>query len=45
MGAVTADDSDADAEDRPGHLDDVNVGAGCTEIWEYLSEQRDVTEE
>ena len=22
------------------HLSDVPVGAGCTEIWEHLSEQR-----
>jgi len=24
------------------HLTDVEEGAGCTEIWEYLSEQREV---
>lgn len=23
------------------HLDDVDDGAGCTEIWEHLSERRD----
>ncbi|WP_435334661.1 hypothetical protein [Haloarchaeobius sp. TZWWS8] len=23
------------------HLRDVEVGAGCTEIWEHLSDQRD----
>mgnify|MGYP000509956917 CR=1 FL=1 len=23
------------------HLDDVEDGCGCTEIWEHLSEQRD----
>lgn len=23
------------------HLDDVQDGAGCTEIWEHLSEDRD----
>lgn len=29
---------DLDADD---HLDDVEAGAGCTEIWEYLSERRE----
>lgn len=23
------------------HLDDVDVGAGCTEIWEHLAEKRE----
>lgn len=23
------------------HLEDVDVGAGCTEIWEHLAEHRD----
>jgi hypothetical protein len=31
---------DAD-EDDGAHLDDVPTGAGCTEIWEKLSEQRE----
>ncbi|MFC4542493.1 hypothetical protein ACFO5R_11250 [Halosolutus amylolyticus] len=41
----------ADCEPRPAgqdeterddaHLDDVEEGAGCTEIWEHLAEQRD----
>jgi len=31
-------DEDGDA-DR-AHVSDVEVGAGCTEIWEHLSEQR-----
>ena len=31
-----------DAEDRDdAHLQDVEPGAGCTEIWEHLSENRD----
>ena len=31
-----------DAEDRDdAHLRDVEPGAGCTEIWEHLSENRD----
>lgn len=31
------DESDADDE----HLADVEAGAGCTEIWEHLAEQRE----
>lgn len=27
-------------EDERSHLDDVEDGAGCTEIWEKLSEAR-----
>ena len=39
--AVDADDAD-DPEDREdAHLRDVEPGAGCTEIWEHLSETRD----
>ncbi|MCU4717742.1 hypothetical protein [Halapricum hydrolyticum] len=30
---------DEDDESR-AHVSDVEVGAGCTEIWEHLSEQR-----
>lgn len=31
----------ADEEERVDeHLADVEEGAGCTEIWEYLSERR-----
>jgi hypothetical protein len=33
-----ADPRDADPRD---HLSDVEEGAGCTEIWEHLSEQRE----
>ena len=29
-----------EAVDR-GHLDDVEDGCGCTEIWEHLSENRE----
>ncbi|UPV76298.1 hypothetical protein M0R89_05740 [Halorussus limi] len=32
-------DGDADAE--RSHLTDVEDGAGCTEIWEHLSERRE----
>ena len=31
-----------DTEERDdAHLDDIEEGAGCTEIWEHLAEQRD----
>lgn len=32
-------------EQRESHLDDLPDGAGCTGIWEYLSEQRDGEDE
>jgi hypothetical protein len=32
-------DEQAESVDR-GHLDDVEDGCGCTEIWEHLSENR-----
>jgi hypothetical protein len=35
-------DDDPDDDDRPdGHLRDLDPGAGCTEIWEHLSAERD----
>ncbi|WP_276273804.1 hypothetical protein [Haloarcula litorea] len=42
----THDDSDARADeldDEPAtdHLDDVEDGCGCTEIWEHMSETRE----
>lgn len=48
----TADDTEESPDDELGegpaperdggsHLDDVQDGAGCTEIWEHLSENRD----
>jgi hypothetical protein len=33
-------DEDGDEADTR-HLDGVEAGAGCTEIWEHLSEQRE----
>lgn len=27
-------------EEEDSHLDDVPVGAGCTEIWEHLADRR-----
>jgi hypothetical protein len=45
---VVKDPSDAEAEterdeaaEARNHLSDVEPGAGCTEIWEHLSETRD----
>ncbi|QLG26018.1 hypothetical protein HUG10_08725 [Halorarum halophilum] len=38
--------ADADEVDDDGaHLEDVPSGAGCTEIWEKLSEQREADRE
>jgi hypothetical protein len=36
----THDDVDAD-EPTTDHLDDVEDGCGCTEIWEHMSEERE----
>lgn len=33
-------EEDEDARDD-AHLDDIEVGAGCTEIWEHLADQRE----
>ena len=35
---------DEDEAVDTSHLDDVEDGCGCTEIWEHLSEGRDETE-
>jgi len=32
---------DEGSDDATRHLDDIEDGAGCTEIWERLSESRD----
>jgi len=43
-GEPTGDREDAETEgdaDDSNHLDDVEDGAGCTEIWEHLSESRE----
>lgn len=34
-------DEEPDEEPATDHLDDVEDGCGCTEIWEHLSEQRE----
>lgn len=36
-----ADLDDVDDVDDDAHLDDVEDGCGCTEIWEHLSDQRE----
>lgn len=38
---MTEDDGDDETDDEYRHLTDVEDGAGCTEIWERLSENRD----
>ena len=37
----TDEGSQEDEEAVDDHLADVEEGAGCTEIWEHLSEQRE----
>ncbi|UTF55551.1 hypothetical protein [Natronosalvus rutilus] len=39
-GDETAPETARDDEDETTHLEDVDVGAGCTEIWEHLAERR-----
>jgi hypothetical protein len=34
-------DIETEEERADSHLDDVEDGCGCTEIWEHLSEQRE----
>lgn len=38
--SIDTDNETDDDQDR-SHLDGINDGCGCTEIWEHLSEQRD----
>jgi hypothetical protein len=39
---VEADGTEPKSDDvDTEHLDDVEAGAGCTEIWEHLSERRE----
>lgn len=40
MSNQTAEPDCAGADDDRAHLQDVESGAGCTEIWETLSERR-----
>ncbi len=38
---MTSTTTDPDEEQATDHLDDVEDGCGCTEIWEHLSERRE----
>jgi hypothetical protein len=38
---ANTDDRTKENERHDDHLRDVDVGAGCTEIWEHLSAERD----
>ncbi|MFB6165017.1 MAG: hypothetical protein ABEJ31_07645 [Haloarculaceae archaeon] len=42
MSETTAD-PDEEADPTTDHLDDVEDGCGCAEVWEHLSEQRDAS--
>ncbi|MDS0476792.1 hypothetical protein [Natrinema sp. 1APR25-10V2] len=38
----TPEPVEQEAEERDdAHLDDIEEGAGCTEIWEHLAEKRE----
>ncbi|MDS0280493.1 hypothetical protein [Haloarcula onubensis] len=38
----THDEPDAEVDESPtDHLDNVEDGCGCTEIWEHMSEERE----
>ncbi|MFP8889624.1 hypothetical protein ACLI4U_07615 [Natrialbaceae archaeon A-CW2] len=39
--AEPTDSDDTSDETDTSHLDDVEPGAGCTEIWEHLAEKRE----
>jgi len=39
--AATDESEESDADRERSHLSDVEDGAGCTEIWEHLSERRE----
>ncbi|WP_277612882.1 hypothetical protein [Natrinema saccharevitans] len=39
--ASESDTPDEGSDRDDGHLEDVEVGAGCTEIWEHLAEERE----
>jgi hypothetical protein len=38
---TAVDDGDADDTEEYEHLEGIESGAGCTEIWDRLSEQRE----
>jgi len=41
MTNTTMTEPDEDDKQQDDHLADIEEGAGCTEIWEHLSEQRE----
>ena len=38
---TTASNTQHEEEQATNHLDDVEDGCGCAEVWEHLSEQRE----
>jgi hypothetical protein len=42
--AVDTDTNESNDDFDSSHLDNVDDGCGCTEIWEHLSEQRERSE-
>lgn len=41
-----ADEPETDERDvDTSHLDDIDDGCGCAEVWEYMSNERDTAEE
>jgi hypothetical protein len=41
---TSSTDHKADDDQATDHLDDVEDGCGCAEVWEHLSEQREADE-
>ena len=41
QGEESGPEADSESDDGTGHLDDIEDGVGCTEIWERLSERRE----
>jgi len=41
MTVSSTQDATEEEEEIREHLEDVDDGCGCTEIWEHLSEERD----
>lgn len=44
MTSTVNDEPDGEEIDT-SHLDDVEDGCGCTEIWEHMSDERDESDE
>jgi len=42
---MSGSDDDSGEDIDTGHLDDVDDGCGCTEIWEHLSDEREEASE